>query len=1179
MLHRFGSWARPALACLIFTGIGMAQSSSGVISGRVLDTTADAIPGATVVLTRQGTGETRTFITSALGEFVLTSIQPGTYDLEVRAQGFKNLQKTGLVLSASERLSAGDLKLQLGSVSESVDVKADATPVQVSSSERSAVIDTHQITNLMTRGRDLMGLLVILPGVVNDGEGSDSLGVFNSPASISGTRGVYGAMNLDGISGNTRSGDHLDTPINIDAVAEVQVLQNTYQAEYGKGAGGIINVVTKTGTRQYHGLAYYYVRNEAFNANNFFSNRQGFARGRYRYNTVGGYLGGPVYIPGKFNSDKQKLFFFYSQEYLPNQEPNGPRNYTVPTALERAGDFSQTFDSKGKLITVSDPFNRDSSGKAIPFARNVVPPSRLDPNMLKLLNIFPLPNATGKNNNGAYNYQIQDTLWRPGQQQSLRVDYNISNNLHAFFRGTNEGTHNKGPASTVNRFAWMPDANVDYALTGPNVGGAVTWILSPTLVNEAIVGYALWTETQIVPDQWLAEVQRNKLGVTLGQLYPQQNPLNLIPAMSFGGISNVATTAWEGRFPMRDEASSWSFTDNLSKIWNTHQFKIGVQWEHVHYLFEQSGKNDIFAGSFAFGPNSNNPFTDSGYAYANAVLGYFNTYTESTNRSQYSPVTPILEWYVQDSWRVKPRLTFDIGVRFTAGFPQYPDNNVAATFVPSLYDPSKAPLLYLPGLDKNKQRVAVDPRSGATLPSTYIGQIVPGTGNPKNGIVVSGDPNYPRALVDFQGIMAAPRAGFAWDVFGDGKTALRGGFGVNYNPRNGSGILGDLSTNPPLVLTPTENYGTTKDYLNLVGTQSPSDFSHSLNRSNIPARVYNTSLGIQRRIGFQTVFDVAYVGSFGRHIGQTTDINLLPYGTRFLPQNQDPTQTGNKPMLDQFLRPYFGYGSIPWLQFDGNSSYHSLQVQLTRRLSHGLQYGVAWTWSKAMDYSDGDQGKVTTFLSRRIYDYGEASYDRTHVLAIHYLWDIPRASRLVNNGVVKKLFDNWEISGITRFQSGAPLSLGILGTGAFTPSTDITGGGDGWRPIMTGNPILPSDQRTVEHWFNASAFAPPVLPGNAPADLAGVMRILALGNTPPTIARGPGLSNFNVALFKIIPIGEHVKATFRAEAYNVFNHTQFRAVDVAPQWDKNGVQTKPLFGQVTSARDPRIMQFALRLSF
>src|SRR5215831_6649841 len=312
--------------CALFTRLLTAQSTTGTIDGRVLDQTGQAIPGATVTLTRQETGDIRTFTTEPTGEFVFTSIQPGNYDLSVKAQGFKAFDKKGIALSASDHISAGDLKLQVGSVSESVEVTADTATVQIVSSERSAVLDSTQVTNLMSRGRDVMALLVILPGVVNDGEGNDSFGVFNSPAAISGTRGVYGGMNMDGISGNTRSGDHLDTPTNMDTIAEVKVLANTYQAEYGKGAGGIINLVTKSGKRDFFGTAYYYNRNDAFNANNFFSNRQGNQRGRYRYNTVGGNIGGPVYIPGKFNRDRQKLFFFFAQEYLPNQTPNGPRN-------------------------------------------------------------------------------------------------------------------------------------------------------------------------------------------------------------------------------------------------------------------------------------------------------------------------------------------------------------------------------------------------------------------------------------------------------------------------------------------------------------------------------------------------------------------------------------------------------------------------------------------------------------------------------------------------------------------------------------------------------------------------------------------------------------------------------------------------------------------------------------
>jgi hypothetical protein len=1164
-------------ACLILATLASAQSSSGVISGRVVDVSGSGIPNASVILTNAQTGAAWPVTTNVTGDFVLTSLQPGTYNLLVKAPGFKNLEKTGLALSASERLSAGTLVPEIGTMAESVEVKADITPVQTSSSERSALIDERQVNLLMTKGRDLMGLLVIMPGVVNDTEGGDKLGTFGSPAAISGTRGYYGGMNVDGISGNTRSGNSMDTPLNIDAVAEVKVLATNYQAEYGKAAGGIINIVTKGGTQQFHGLAYYYVRNEAFNANSFFSNRQGLPRARYRYNTIGTNLGGPIFIPGKFNRDRQKLFFFFSQEYIPVVSPNGPRNYTVPTAAERTGDFSQsrTTSAAGTPIIVRDPLNRDASGNALPFANNMVPASRIDPNMQKLLNIFPMPNTLGPNR--AYNFQIQDTLQQPTSQESLRVDYNISQNVRAFVRGTTMATHNQGPASTVNRYPWMSTSNVDYSTTGPNIGGTLTWVITPTLVNEAVVGYAAWTENQFYDQSWLAMVQRNKLGINLPQQFPKQNPLDLIPAIDVGSaISNRATTAWEGRFPMVDIADTWSFTDSISKVWNHHLFKAGVQAEHVHYLFDHSGRNDVFAGAFNFSQNASNTFTDTGYGYSNALLGYFNSYAESTNRSQYSPVTPILEWYVQDTWKLTTRLTLDLGVRFTAGLQQYAGNNLASAFVRSMYNPSKAPLLYQPGLN-GKTRVAVDPRNGATLPDVYIGQIIPGTGDLKNGIIVAGDPNYPRALVDFQGILPAPRFGFAWDPFGTAKTAIRGGVALNYEPRNGSGFTGDTSTNPPLVYTPTQNYGTTATYATGVGTYSPPDFARTLDRSNQPPRVYMASLSIQRSIGFDTVIDIGYVGSFGRYLGQTSQLNQVPYGARFLPSSQDPTKAGTK-LLDQFLRPYLGYGSIPYTTFQANSSYHSLQMQAQKHFSRGLQFGAAYTWSKAMAYTDTDNGGVVTEVSRKEFNYGPATYDRTHVLAINYLWDIPKASKLVNNVVVRKVFDGWQLVGITRFTSGAPLRIGILNTNGFSNGLDITGGGDGWRPVMSGSPVLPNDQRTWDHWFNASVFSPPALV--APTDMTGVNRILALGNTPIGFAKGPGINNWNVSLYKNISIREKVNFQLRCETYNTFNHTQFSSVNLSPAWNPaTGALSSSQFGQVTSARDPRVLQLAVRISF
>src|SRR5262249_21842501 len=247
--------------------------------------------------------------------------------------------------------------------------------------------------------------------------------------------------------------------------------------------------------------------------------------------------------------------------------------------------------------------------------------------------------------------------------------------------------------------------------------------------------------------------------------------------------------------------------------------------------------------------------------------------------------------------------------------------------------------------------------------------------------------------------------------------------------------------------------------------------------------------------------------------------------------NLDATNS-NKLFTDDYLRPYMGYGSINWLAFDGNSSYHSLQARLDRRFSRRLHYGVAYTWSKAMAYSDGDQGTVSTYVSRREFDYGLATYDRTHVLAINYQVDLPNLSHRFNHILVRKVFDDWQVIGLTRFQSGAPLSIGTLGTGNLESSLDITGCGDGWRPVVSGNPVWPKSEGSVARYFDTAHLSPPGVGGAAPTTLDGVMRLLMLGNTPSSFARGPGINNWNISVFKHFQVRERVRAQFRAEAYN-----------------------------------------------
>ena len=1136
-----------SLTILLITGFGLlgaawAQTESGAISGHVVDPSGAPVPDADVSLNNQATGNRQHLVTDPAGSFVFSSVLPGVYTIGVTAKGFKAFQEKDVALTASERFSTGNLTLTVGAVTESVTITADVTPVQNASAERSGEVSSKQTAQLLTVGRDVTSLVRILPGVVGS-EGGSSLGTFGLPT-VNGVRNEYDTATIDGVIGNTRGYSNLDTPPNLDAVAEVKVLLGNYQAEYGKAMGAVVNIVTKSGTQTFHGTGYYYVRNEDFNANAFFNNRNGQPRARYRYNTVGGNIGGPVYVPGKFNSQKNKLFFFYSQEYLPIKSPDGIKYYTVPTSLQREGDFSQTFDTNGKLIPVKDPSN------GAQFPGNVIPKSRINPVTQGLLSIFPQPNFTNTAISGYnYNYVTNNFSDRPTSQQILRVDYNITDKWRMFFRGMNMVVNDDGYSSPANADAWLAPAN--YKTHNPNVAVNVVWTASPTVVNELTVGTAFWTEDQILTAESLKLLQKDNYGIDLGQLYPQFNPLGLIPQMSFGGVPNAAGGGPSGRFPLEDVVSNYSVTDSVTKVWNKHMFKFGVDAELDQYLQKHTGGS--FAGSFSFGRDTNNPF-DSNYAYANAVLGNFDNYSEINNRPDYKPQTRTFEWYAQDQWRITSRLTLDLGVRFTWGLPQTIQNG--ANFIPNLYQAGGSPVLYRP-IKVGGKNMAVNPLTGQTYPAVYSGLFVPGTGTLANGSISVGTAGYPEGLIFGTGVLPAPRIGFAWDPFGDGKTAIRGGFGMFLNARARTGQEGDMVSNPPNIFTLTEYYGSVNTLVGAGTLLGPPSVGHANQLYPEMPATYNMSLGIQRKIGFGTVLDVAYVGTLGRHLTDYMALNEIAPGSHFLPTSQSPI---GGVLPDNFMRPYPGYGNINLETYGLTSSYHSLQAQVNRRFAHGLQFGSAFTWSRAMDYTDSYNGTIATYIDPRVYNYGPAGYDRRLNLTFNYLWDIPNASKLWNSPVARWGLDHWEISGITSFISGGPAGLGF----STVDGQDITGGGDGARVVLTCNPNAGAP-RSFLQWFNTGCVGRPAQG--------------SWGNAPYAPLAGPGINNWDIALFKNIPIKDRVTFQIRAETYNTFNHTQYSGLNTTARFDASGNQVNTLFGQVSSAANPRYMQFALRVSF
>jgi len=1055
--------------------------------------------------------------------------------------------------------------MEIGGTAETVTVEASAVQLQTEDAMRSGVLTGSQTVNLALNGRNYLGLMATVPGI----EASTFNGEIAGPGGIgniyaNGQRGDQNNVELDGIGNmDTGSNGTQHTSMNVDAVAEFRVITNSESAEFGRSVGAAINIVTKSGTQDFHGTGYWFHRNDDLNADSWTNNAQGIGRPKYRYNYQGYNVGGPVYIPGHFNKDKQKLFFFFGQEWQRQLVPNGQHNVTVPTPAERTGDFSATHDGSGVPVIITDP----STGQ--PFPGNKIPAARLDPNGVKILSFYPQPNVSGHPD---YNYTSQVSSGYPRRQEVYRGDWNINDKWRFFARVVKDTDLQIMPYGQWNASYNIPWGTLAFGQPGYSTVANVTTIINPTLTNELVFGFS---------HNYLSEVPTSNvfsstgLGLTIPLPFPKASPMDLIPNFHYN-VPNSPTDDFAGT-PFINYNNTMEWHDNLSKVLGAHRLKAGIYWQ-------RSAKDQTATvpanATIDFSRNASNP-GDTNWAFSNALLGNFNTFQQANHvlngQYRYNNV----EWYGLDSWKVTPKLTVEFGMRFYIVQPQYDQVLQTSSFNPGLFTSSGTAALY----QKTASGLALNPLTGQTAPAAFISALVAGTGQLTNGLYTNGiaqaGKNYPQGLIDSRGVQYAPRLGFAYNIFP--KTVIRGGGGVFYDRFEGNPVFDQLG-NPPGTSQPTIYYGNIETAASTPGVFFPASLHGFDKQGQIPT-VYNFNLGIQQELPFKLLLDMAYVGSVSNHNIYTMNINGLPFGSAWLPQNQDPSKTpkfdGTTTNNTNLFRPYPGYGDINMYDFGANSNYNAFQASINRRLAANLQIGASYTWSKAMGV-DSAYGDTMNPISFKNADYGPLGFDHTQVAVINYIYDLPKLAKpgsFLNNVIGRGVFNNWVLSGITTFETGYPTTIGysINNVGSLNL---VTTGSSTWGPrvVIQGDPTQGGG--STYEFINSAVFHP--------AQVGSIGMDSGQHNV-----REPGWSNWDISVFKEFPFWkEGDKIQLRLEMFNAWNHAEFNGFNttinfasIAPNAAITNLSkyiggTQQFgFGALNSVRDPRIIQLATKIYF
>lgn len=1199
--------------------LAIAQTVTGQLTGTVVDSAGGVVAGASVQITNEETKQNRQFTTGGNGAFIFPDLVSGTYGLRITQSGFKTFVQNGIPVGTLEKVDVHTIALQVGDVATSVEVTAIAARVETNSADHATDVDANLITEIPLRGRNFNNVIRSLPGVIDMGSG-DQRGWGTASAVVNGGQAGQVLITLDGIAAQDSGFPSLNTyqSPSPDAISEVRLLTSNYAAEYGARNGGQFNVSIKSGSPQFHGSAYYYYRHEEFNANEFFNNATSVAKPRARYENPGGTIGGPIVIPGvRFNRNHDKLFFFFSYDKIVNHANGNPNRYTMPTTLERQGNFSQSVNPNGSPIIITDPTT------GAPFPNNVIPATRFNPIGSAMLSLFPLPNATDPTGQRQYNFAFVPTNDNPRSDKILRVDYNVSNKDTMFVRLLQDYQASAGYGAILGAAGdgW---GQFPHSYFIPSAGFAMTYIhtFRANLINEATVGQNRAHQQNIPTDPTLYQasllpLKANGQALTLPTIFANANTLNLLPNINFGlpsgfsaasaptPIPNIVGTngatvgnafGFDSRWPFDGTDSLVSFSDNVTWIKGSHNIKAGFYFEHdARNVSIYSTYNT--AGAYYFGSDLGNPL-DSGNPFSNALIGSLYGYGQDNlkqiNRSRYKQT----EWFVQDSWKATRRLTIDIGMRFQRlGALYEAPGQTQGIFDASAYDRSAQGQLLFPYCTvaagasgcPAANKVSINPATGAIYPYARQGTFAPGSTGGLNGTPFSGIVQQASGSAPFfrtPGLAYAPRVGFALDVFGNGKTAVRGGFGIFYgrafgvdtNGATGVGI-GPLAT-PPHFLAPIVLNTTIADLANAPLVFTPQTTVGGPLRYPPPA-TYNWSFGIQQDLGKGFVLDVTYIGNVAHHqFNQgNIDLNAVPPLTTWTPTANngqpgpvarflDPTSAGGNSafystnLIRALASPFPGWGGIQMYTENGESLYDALQVQFNRRFGNRLHLGANYTWSKTLNYAREQ------FVSDRLLK-NVVGGTRPQAANINFAYAIPGGSSLWNNTFTKIVSNDWHVEGVLTYYYGVPLTINCTSSGqpigywTGTPNAAQTGPNTvlPFRCQQTGNLWLSSGVTPASVGSTADPrLFYPINPANF---VLPPVNSLGIGNTPPTLFYGPGVENADISLYKQFRIRERGVLEFRAQTFNTLNHFNPGAPNTTLNINfKTGQNTNAAFGTI-----------------